>query len=115
MVRRSKQEPPKAPARLSPAQMQAGIERLRKRVEEVRLFDPQSVTEQYNIPHIDRLSVAIDEALVRTFGGDSLDYERYKSASDFDNGPHNSAYEVPLSDVHQSLNRSKHRNIALLE
>lgn len=50
-----------------------------------------------------------------TFGPDTLDYDRYRHASEFDNGPHNYAYEVPIAEVHQSLSRSKSRNIALLE
>ena len=86
-----------------------------KRTEEIRQFDPTSVTEQFNIPDVDRLSAAIDKSLVRTFGVDSADFDRYRAASTFDNGPFNYAYAVPISDVHRSLARSKARNIALLE
>jgi hypothetical protein len=43
---RAKPEPPKQPANLSAQQMQAGIERLTKRLAEVKTFDPRSVTEQ---------------------------------------------------------------------
>lgn len=105
----------KRQAELSPDQMRSGIERLTKRLEDVRQFDPTSVTEQFNIPHVERLSAAIDEALVRTFGADSADFDRYRAASAFDNGPFNYAYAVPISDVHRSLARSKARNAALLE
>jgi hypothetical protein len=94
--------------------MKAGIERLQRRIEEVKKFDPQTVTEQYNIPERDRLSAAIDDALVRTFGSDTVEYNRYKDAASFDNGPHNYAYEVPIHDVRQSLNRSKASTLALL-
>jgi CAP12/Pycsar effector protein, TIR domain len=102
-------------AELTPDQMKAGIERLTKRLEEARKFEPTSVTEQYNIPNVQRLSAAIDESLVRTFGADTLDYKRYRYASEFDNGPHNYAYHVPIADVQRSLARSKEQNIALLE
>jgi predicted nucleotide-binding protein len=102
------------PARLTPQAMKAGIERLQRRIEEVKKFDPQTVTEQYNIPERDRLSAAIDDALVRTFGSDTVEYNRYKDAASFDNGPHNYAYEVPIHDVRQSLNRSKASTLALL-
>src|ERR1700758_4732251 len=105
----------KHPAQLTPEQMRLGIERVRKLISRVQEFDPTNVTDQYNIPHIDQLSAAIDEGLVRTFGADSLDYERYRQASQFDNGPHNYAYEVAITEVHRSLERSKQRNIALLE
>jgi hypothetical protein len=95
--------------------MQAGIDRLQRRLEEVKQFDPRSVTEQYNIPHVEKITAAVDDSLVRTFGGDSLDYQRYQEAARFDNGPHNYAFEVPLHEVQQSLGRSKNRSIALLE
>jgi predicted nucleotide-binding protein len=95
--------------------MQAGIIRLRKRIEEVEQFDPQTVTEQYNIPEIDRLKAAVDDSLVRTFGADTVEYNRYKDAAYFDNGPHNYAYRVPIEHVQRSLGRSKARNLALLE
>jgi hypothetical protein len=95
--------------------MQQGIDRLRKRVDEVRAFDPTSVTEQNNIPHVKALSASVDEALVRTFGAGTLDYKRYLAAGYFDNGPHNYAYRVPIEQVRASLARSKARSIALLE
>jgi transposase len=95
--------------------MIAGIERLTKRLEEVRKFEPTSVTEQFNIPHVERLSAAIDETLVRTFGADSADFDRYRVASQFDNGPFNYAYQVNIAEVQRSLARSKDRNIALIE
>jgi predicted nucleotide-binding protein len=105
---------PKQPAQLTPHQMRLGIDRLRKLIARVQQFEPTTVTDQYNIPHVQQLSAAIDEALVRTFGSESLDYDRYSSASVFDNGPHNYAYEIPITDVHRSLERSKQNNLALL-
>jgi predicted nucleotide-binding protein len=102
-------------AQLTPDQMKAGVDRLNRRIEETRQFDPQLITEQYNIPQIDRLKAAVEETLARTFGADTLDYERYKNAAYFDNGPHNYAYKVPIEDVRRSLTRSKERNIALLQ
>jgi predicted nucleotide-binding protein len=95
--------------------MRQGAERLRKRLQEVEGFAPTSVTEQYNIPHVEALAAAVDEALVRTFGADTLDYRRYAEAAQFDNGPHNYAYEVPISEVQQTLARCKARSIALLK
>jgi predicted nucleotide-binding protein len=92
-----------------------GIDRLTKVLDRVKQFDPQSVTEQFNIPHVEQLAAAIDDALVRTFGHDTLDYDRYRFAAEFDNGPFNYAYEVQIHEVHKSLARSKARNIALLE
>jgi hypothetical protein len=64
MPRRSSSQPQAQLAQLTPVAMQQGIDRLRKRVDEVRAFDPTSVTEQNNIPHVKALSASVDEALV---------------------------------------------------
>lgn len=53
--------------------------------------------------------------MIRTFGANTVEYNRYEPATEFDNGPHNYAYEVPIHQVHESLNRSKAQAIALLE
>ena len=94
--------------------MTSGIERLKKRLGEVQSFDPQSVTDQYNAPALDALEAAVDEALVRTFGAETLDYERYKYAKDFDRGPYNYAFQVPPHQFQASIARSKDSSIALL-
>jgi hypothetical protein len=115
MARQSSPQPQAQLAQLTLVVMQQGIDRLRKRLDEVRAFDPKSVIEQYNIPHVQALAASVDEALVRTFGADTLDYKRYSDASYFDNGPHNYAHRVPIEQVHVSLARSKARSIALIE
>jgi predicted nucleotide-binding protein len=107
--------PAKVPAKLNRAQLNLGIDRLAKVLEKVRQFDPLSVTEQFNIPHVQQLAAAVDDALVRTFGPDSIEHDRYRFAAEFDNGPFNYAYEVPIGDVHRSLARSKAKNVGLLE
>jgi len=111
---RTPKSPAKQLAKLTPDEMRRGIDRLSKLVERVQQFDPQTVIEQYNIPQLGLLSAAIEEGLARTFGPDTLDYERYQTARVFNNGPHNYAYKVPITEVRQSLERSKQRNIALL-
>jgi hypothetical protein len=70
MARQSKQ-----PAQLTPQQMKSGIARLKKCLEDVNRFEARSVTDQHNAPELDALVASIDEALVRTFGADTLDYE----------------------------------------
>jgi predicted nucleotide-binding protein len=112
--RRTLPQPPQ-PAHLTPEQMRQGIDRLQKRLAEVSAFDPKSVVEQYNIPHVEALAASVDEALVRTFGAGSLDYNRYSDAAHFDNGPHNYAFEVPIHEVHATLARCKARSLALLK
>src|SRR3979411_81921 len=111
MPRRSSSQPQAQLAQLTLVAMQQGIDRLRKRVDEVRAFEPTSVTEQNNIPHVRALAASVDDALVRTFGSDTLDYKLYNDAGSFDNGPHNYMYRVPIEQVHASLARSKARSI----
>jgi predicted nucleotide-binding protein len=112
--RPSRSRPLQPPPQVTAAEIQQGIVRLKKRLDEVSAFEPTSVTEQNNIPHVEALAAAVDEALIRTFGADTLDYKRYSDAAFFDNGPFNYAYRVPIEDVHASLARSKARSIALL-
>jgi predicted nucleotide-binding protein len=109
------QPPIKRSAELTVVQLQSGMERLAKVLDRARQFDPLSVTEQYNIPHVEQLSAAIKDALARTFGHDSVEYDRYQVAAEFNNGPHNYAFKVAIREVQRSLQRSKDRNIALLE
>jgi predicted nucleotide-binding protein len=115
MSRRPSRTRPVQPSpQLTSEEIQQGIARLRKRLDDVNAFEPTSVIEQNNIPHVEALSAAVDEALIRTFGADTLDYKRYSDAAFFDNGPFNYAFVVPIAQVHASLARSKSRSIALL-
>jgi predicted nucleotide-binding protein len=114
MRKPSRARPIQSLPQATPEELRLGIDRLTKRLGEVSAFDPTSVTEQNNIPQVEALSAAVDDSLIRTFGADTLDYRRYSDAAYFDNGPHNYAYHVPISDVHASLSRSKARSLALL-
>jgi predicted nucleotide-binding protein len=100
---------------LSPREIDAGIGRLEKRLADLHKFDPSTVAEQFDIPEVDRLKTSIDDALSRTFGADSHEYESYKYAAEFDNGPFNYAFKVPIDEVQASLRRSKDKNIAVIE
>jgi predicted nucleotide-binding protein len=104
----------KEPAKLSPQQMTAGIERLKKRLVAVEQFEPQSVTDQYSHPELDALSASIDEAFVRTFGADTLDYERYKPAIEFDCGPYSYMETVRPDQFQATIAKSKARSYALI-
>jgi len=115
MAHRSTASPPQYPRQLTRTELESAIARLNKRIEEVRQFDPTLVVDQYNIPHVDKLTAAIDDTLNQLFGAGSHDYTRYKDAARFDNGPHNYLHRVPISQVQQSLARSRARSIALLE
>lgn len=91
-----------------------GAERLRKRVAALEEFDPAAVTEQSNIPEMDSLAASIEDALTRTFGPDTVEYRRYRTAAYLDNGPFNYLHDTDIRDVRDSLSRSKAQNLALL-
>jgi hypothetical protein len=104
----------KQPAQLTPQKINLGIELLKKRLEDVNRFEPRSVIDQFNAPELDALVASIDDALVRTFGADTLDYERYRSAKYFERGPYNSMHPTKPAEFQRSIARSKDRAIALL-
>jgi predicted nucleotide-binding protein len=114
MASRPAQPPPSQPAILTPPEMRAGIERLRRRIVEVEQFDPGSVTDPSNIPQTKTLSAAIDDTLVRTYGHGTVEYNRYLQARNFSIGilvlGGASSHEV-----YASLSRSKAQSIALLK
>jgi hypothetical protein len=76
----SRAGPIQSPMQSTAEEIRQGIDRLAKRLEEVRAFEPTSVVEQDNIPHVLALAAAVDDSLIRTFGPDTLDYRRYSDA-----------------------------------
>jgi hypothetical protein len=114
MALQSKPQLPKQPALLTLQEMNSGIERLKKRLEDVNRFEPRSVIDQFNAPALDALGASIDDALVRTLGADTLDYERYKSAKDFERGPYNYKRPTSPAEFQRSIARSKDSTVALL-
>ena len=76
MRRKNKvQEPRKAELTVEP--MQAAIQRLRKRVEELMAIDVETIQERGEI-RFQALLHRIDDTLVETFGSDTIEYDRYK-------------------------------------
>ena len=104
----------KPAAELTREQMISGASRLRKRIAEVQAFDPNSISDRRNAPAVDALTASIDDALVRTFGANTLDYSRYARAKIFDFGPYSYLDEVKPAVVRAALERSKLASLALL-
>jgi predicted nucleotide-binding protein len=106
----------KQPAQLSADELRAGITRLKRRLDELEQFDPQQVTDRWNNPALTQLTASIDDALVRTFGADTLDYDRYRGASYLNEGPIvMGGYEPPIQEIRDELEHSKADSRALLE
>jgi predicted nucleotide-binding protein len=93
--------------------MRAGIERLQKRIEEVKAFDPHSVTDKYHAPEVDKIVASIQDALARTFGTESAEYDRYQEAANFDKG-FSPFGPSDLGEVKRHLAQSQERSLALL-
>jgi len=116
MARHTNPQPAPQPAVLTPDQIRQGIERLTKRLEAVKQFDPASVRERFKSPELTALRASVGEALARTFGPDTLDYQRYSPAAEFYDGPISiGGGGMPLARVHGYLADSKAKSIALLQ
>jgi predicted nucleotide-binding protein len=114
MVRSTPVTPPKN-AQLSVAELENGITRLRKRLEEVKAFDHTRVVEQFGSPTLERLRASIQDGLARTYGPDTVEYKRYSGAASFSTGPIVMGHRTPPHEVQAALADSKGRSIALLE
>jgi predicted nucleotide-binding protein len=114
MARRPK-EPEPASASLSAHEMRQGIERLQRRIAELEAFDPRSVQKRWS-PEVEALQAAIDEALGRTFGHGTVQYNRYSSAAQLDSAPViMGGGDSHISEVHRYLTEDKARSLALLK
>lgn len=122
---------PSAPLVLSPHQTQVAIGRLKKRIEEIKLLDPQSISEG-NSPALVALKAAISQTLSDAFGHGSADWQIYQLAIELDPGALGRGYQAMASglngggdfrpgapeyraDVVESVTTGKERALSLLE
>ncbi|MBZ9980359.1 nucleotide-binding protein [Mesorhizobium sp. BR-1-1-8] len=107
--------PPKAPvqARLSPDELRRGINRLTKRLEEVRAFNPEEMEGDDPHPLTRPLSAAIEASLAETFGVDTVEYDRYHRASYF-NYSINMMQRTPRGTIINDLKRERQKSLDLL-
>lgn len=92
--------------------MRAGITRLERRIVEVMAFSPGLF--QGDDSELTRLNASVDDALDRTFGRGTPEYQRYRDAANFTYRM-NYAYSVPLREKHEDLERCKRNSLVLLE
>lgn len=71
------------PAELTKDQIERGISRVEKRLEEVNRFDPNSVDPDNPSVSTRPLTAAIEASLVDTFGATTIEYLRYRPAAYF--------------------------------
>ncbi len=70
----------------TPAEIQVGITRLNRRIEDLEQFNPNAVQRRWS-PETRALQAAIDETLSDVFGHGTAEYNRYSDATRLDNGP----------------------------
>lgn len=92
--------------------MRAGIRRLGLRIAEVHAFKPEAFDGDDSV--LTRLHASIDDALDRTFGKGTPEYNRYCYAADF-SYPLNFVNPTPLHTKQVALAKCKKNSLALLE
>ena len=101
-------------ADLSVEQMKSALPRLRKRLDDLRAFDPAQVSRRGD-PIVKALENAIDHLLTRTFGTDTVEYSRYSSAALLDTAGIYVGREASIHEIRQGLQYGKDRAIGILE
>jgi hypothetical protein len=85
MARRPTQSPPEDRV-LSVAEMRSGIERITRRLGELSLLDPRSIT-NYRSPQIVSLETGIEQTLAAAFGNGTPKFNLYRAAFDLEPAP----------------------------
>lgn len=106
--------PAPQPAKLSRGELERGIRRLEKRLEEVNKFDPKTLDQQDPYGTIRPLTASIETALVDTFGVNTTEHNRYYHAAHF-NWPIRMGSEVSHSVKVAHVTKDRLRSIQLLE
>jgi hypothetical protein len=110
---------------LSVHEMRAGIERLSRRIEELKKLDPQSVSARRS-PAVVSLEAAIEDSLAAIFGHGTPKFNRYRAASDLEPtlivtplfvGPRGSfgGGGENVHELQQGIAQRKQQALALLE
>jgi uncharacterized protein (TIGR02391 family) len=110
MVTRRTSVPQRHPANLTTEQMRAAIPKLRRRLEQLAAFDPQTISERGD-PSIEALENKIGDTLTEIMGADTIDYERFRPAR-LDTASMYMGRGTPIQEVQQGLVRGKERAIA---
>jgi hypothetical protein len=84
--RRSASSKPERPCH-TVEQKCAYVKRLKKRIEELEAFNPETVQERFTSPEVMALENAINDALSTAFGYGTVEYNRYRRAVQLDHGP----------------------------
>jgi hypothetical protein len=101
--------PQRRPANLTTEQMKNAIAPLRRRIAEVEVFSPQTVSDRRD-PRIGALQRALEGTLADIFGADTLEFRRNRVICELDTARHNMR-GVPSGEVIEGLFRGRERAI----
>lgn len=87
-------------------QMERGVARISKRLEELEAFDPNTITARW-APEVDALQISIKDTLADIFGHGSVKYNQYKRAADLDRGDVIMGRQPPPPVVRRYLEEGK--------
>jgi predicted nucleotide-binding protein len=108
-----KPEEPRS-ANLSAEQIRLGIQRIKRRIEEVEAFDPNTVNERF-APEVSALEAGIRETLSKVFGHNTVEYDLYRYATSLDQGPIDmGGCRTPASTFRSYLSEGRKNSLALL-
>ena len=93
MAKRTSAPPPAAPANLTPDQMRSAINKLERRIAELKAFDVASLTSGSD-PAMLALEASIQQTLEAAYGPGTTDFNRYSSAFDLDTTSYRMAFYV---------------------
>jgi predicted nucleotide-binding protein len=107
---------------LSAAKKRSAIDRLNRRIEDLRNFEPLSVQARRS-PEVMKLEAAIEETLAAAFGHGTDRYNRYRSAADLELpvigllyvGPGVSPQGENIDELRKEIAERKQRAIVLLQ
>ncbi|MCK4821191.1 TIGR02391 family protein [bacterium] len=112
MARRSQPEQPQ-PANLTPEQMKAAIPNLKRRIDELKEIDIDTIQERGET-RFEALKQKIDSTLVDIFGNNSIEYNRF-SIGYLCTASMNLMYETPLHEVREGYKQGIEQAISSLK
>jgi len=99
---------------LTSPEMRRGIERLRKRTEEVHAFRPNEVRDPYDDPAVDRLKASISDTIAGVFGLNTPAYASFIKAAEFSTGFKFMNRAPGPGEVAEVFDTCKRRSLGLL-
>jgi len=112
MARRTKDPEPRK-ADLRPEQMRSALPRLRKRIEELRAVDVNTIQVRW-APSIEALQQKVNSTLSDIFGPETVEYREFGDVR-LDRAPINLMYDDSLHEIREGLSRGIEATISSLE